>query len=606
MVRETRKPQERQTDGLSVRRSHTRVGATALTGTGLGLTLAIASSVCALESRAVQGGLLPTAIASERLPDAQRFDAAAATSADSNDAPQIGPVAGIDDASPEHWERYESGEPASPSTLQSTPNASVEQSTAAGVDALPVGTVQVGPGGKRLPLQRTVDDSASLEPDFTAPGDIWSRMRASFGYFYSGDDALAGRARVDAQIEWLQRHHVFGERNAQNLRRFLPYIVSQAEARNLPLELALVPLIESAFRPMAKSSAGALGVWQFMPATGRRYGLEAKPGYDGRLDVVASTRAALDMLESLHRQFEGDWLLAIAAYNAGDGAIRRAIERNRAANQKADFWSLKVPKETALYVPRVLAASEIVDNPGAHGVALIDVSDEQSFEVVELDRSLTIEQAAALARVGVKEIEALNTGYVQGVTLPSDDAHRLLVPLNRGNVLLARIGTVSRRGASADLAAPDDSWRRHRIQPGESLIAIARRYRTSVMALRAANRVSGSYIRAGSSLLVPASYVDTTSSRRASSTTVIAAKAAAPAETQVVQASGLLAATLPAEGAYSNRLDYRVREGDSLWHIAERFRVTVSQLRQWNALGKQRYLRPGQVLEVYIRPAQET
>ncbi|MGI9336155.1 MAG: LysM peptidoglycan-binding domain-containing protein, partial [Gammaproteobacteria bacterium] len=276
-----------------------------------------------------------------------------------------------------------------------------------------------------------------------------------------------------------------------------------------------------------------------------------------------------------------------------------------------DFWSLKVPRQTALYVPRLLAAAEMVASPDVHGIDLIDVPDAAYFEVLSLDRSLTLEQAAKLSRVDWLEVRMLNAGYLAGVTVASGGMHRLLVPVNRGNVLLARLSATGDYGSPSAGLSLDGSWRRHRIQPGESLSGIAQRYRTSVTVLRAANRISGSYIRAGSSLLVPAGNVDDTTTTSTSATTrthLTSARidAAGPVRVSTTERSALLEARLPATGAYSNRLDYRVRTGDCLWDIAERFRVTVRQLRQWNELGSQRFLRPGQVLAVYVRPPQQT
>jgi membrane-bound lytic murein transglycosylase D len=331
------------------------------------------------------------------------------------------------------------------------------------------------------------------------------------------------------------------------------------------MELALLPAVESGFRPYSYSRSGAAGLWQFMPATGRMRGLTQDWWFDGRRDVIAGTEAALEHLESLHRRLDNDWLHALAAYNAGRGTVSRAVRKNRERGKTTDFWSLDLPGETDIYVPRLLALTEIIRDPQRFGVTLPELPDRPQFAIVDIGSQLDLGVAAKLVQLPVEDLAELNAGLNRLAT-PPDGPHRLLVPIDRVEPL---------RTALAELPVEQRLQRsRYRVKRGDTLSGIASSHGITVAALQAANGLQGHRIRAGQDLLVPR---------------YPSALALAPVKS-----------TLP-----HSRVHYRVRSGDSLYEIAQKFRVSVGQLRRWNRLSSN-LLRPGQQLTLFVDPARQT
>ncbi len=360
---------------------------------------------------------------------------------------------------------------------------------------------------------------------------------------------------IERELERYRRHATALSRQLARGEPYLYHILHEVRRRGLPAELALIPCVESGFRPVAYSRYGAAGLWQFMPATGRHLGLKQDWWYDARRDPVASTDAALDYLEQLNRRFDGDWLLAMAAYNAGGGTVSRAIRRNRERGRPTDFWSLELPAETRAYVPRILALARIVAEPERHGVTLPAIANDPRFVRVDVDGQLDLKVAAELAGMDPEALIALNPGFNRWATHP-DGPHHLLLPVEKADRFreqLARLPPEKRL-----------RWTRHRVARGETLSGIARRYGVTVAALKEANGLRDHRIRAGSDLLIPLS-------------------ASQPVEIDTPAAS--------------QRIRYRVRKGDSLYRIARRFGVRVQDLMRWNRLAGNRLL-PGQTLTV--------
>ncbi|MBS3785862.1 MAG: transglycosylase SLT domain-containing protein, partial [Gammaproteobacteria bacterium] len=235
--------------------------------------------------------------------------------------------------------------------------------------------------------------------------DVWDRIRAGFS-LPAGDANRVARER--------QRYiglNDFWTAVSERASPYLFHITEEIDTRGLPMEVALLPIVESAYKPTAYSHGRAAGLWQFIPSTGRHFGLDQNWWYDGRRDVLASTDAALTYLTNLHELFDGDWLLAFAAYNAGQGTVARAIKRNEAAGKPTDYWSLSLPRETMQYVPRLLAARDIVLDPSAYGVALLPVNNQPALSVVELEHQFDLALAAELAGIDMEMLYALNPGY---------------------------------------------------------------------------------------------------------------------------------------------------------------------------------------------------
>ncbi len=416
-----------------------------------------------------------------------------------------------------------------------------------------------------------MDDPEAVEADFDTEktADVWDRIRNGLGF----DSVDQIRRRTRGEIEWFQRNQEYLDRMADRARFYLPYIVRQVEKRGLPSELALLPVVESAFQPFAYSPAGAAGIWQFMPGTGRVFGLKQNWWYDGRRDIVESTDAALNYLERLSAHFDGDWLLAIAAYNWGEGNVQRAIRRNRRAGKSTDFWSIRLPRETRGYVPRLLALATIVSDPQRYGLNLATIEDDPYFAVVNVDSQIDLAHAAELAGISLEEIYLLNPGFNRWATDP-DGPHRLLLPQEQVQKF--------QQGLAEMPPEQRVAYRRHQIRSGESLIVIAKRYRTSVRTIQTINGINGSRIRAGESLMVP-----------------VASRAFEDYKlSHDIRRALARANRIPSDGI---KVTYRVRNGDSLWIIARRHNVRVRDLTRWNGLSTRSVIRPGQKLVIWKR-----
>ncbi|WP_157071667.1 lytic transglycosylase [Steroidobacter denitrificans] len=464
-----------------------------------------------------------------------------------------------------------------------------------------------------------------------APDDLFERIRAGFSL------TDVDQAAVQYEVDWFARHPAYLDRTFKRGERYLHHIVTEIEARGMPSELALLPVVESAFNPVAYSRARASGLWQFIPATGLRYGLKQNWYYDGRRDVLAATTAALDYLEALAKMFEGDWLLAVAAYNTGEANVARAIKRNLAAGKPTDFFHLQLPRETRAYVPKLLAMRRIVADPAAHGLAFSSIANQPYFVKVEVGGQIDLQVAAELAELSKEELLALNPAFNHWVTDP-EGPHHLLVPVDRHDRFV--------RGIAA--LPPGERVRvvYHRVRAGDTLGAIANRYGVTVAALRAGNKLHGTLIHPGQDLLVTAAPGARTGGGAAPAAAIHAAALAAesspraggkggrhivqPGDTlwsiarrhgvnmdhlarsnglpthgtlsvgQVISIPGTTRMAALSAGGETRSTTYVVRRGDNLSRIADQFRIRLSDLMNWNSLHSDSIIMPGQRLVMYI------
>jgi membrane-bound lytic murein transglycosylase D len=317
---------------------------------------------------------------------------------------------------------------------------------------------------------------------------IWVRMRTGFDFPAVEQDAV--RHYID---EYVKHPHLF----EQLLKRGEPYlfhILNRIEQGGMPAELALLPVIESAFDPFATSPAGAAGIWQFMPETADYLGLKQDGWYDGRRDVITSTEAALGYLKQLHKRFDGDWLLALAAYNAGGTRVQRAIRHNRDTGKPVDFWHLALPAETRSYVPKLIALRTIIENPHDYNISLPRLLDTRYFSTVNIQGQLELKVAARMSGIPLLELQGLNPGYGLSIT-PPGRMHTLLVPSAVANEFRTDIARLPQDQRVQSI--------RHRIRLGDNLSTIAQQYRTTVPDIRKANRLKGNKIIAGDLLIIP-------------------------------------------------------------------------------------------------------
>lgn len=398
--------------------------------------------------------------------------------------------------------------------------------------------------------------------------DLWERIRAGFAL------QQYDHPQLEQYINWYASHPEYIERVFTRGQRYLYHITQRVEEEGLPLEIALMPVVESAFDPFAYSYATATGMWQFMSGTGSDYGLKQNWWYDGRRDVIDSTNAALSYLQRLHQLFDDDWLHALAAYNTGQGRLQRAINRNVKAGKPTDFWSLKLPRETRAYVPQLLALSKIIADPESYQITLPPLGNAPYFVAIDVGSQLDLAQAAEFAGITMDELYLLNPGFNRWATDP-DGPHRLLIPAAKSDSFSEALAAVPQTQRI--------SWRRYTIAPGDSLIKIARQFNTSAEALQSANNLRSSRIRAGDTLLIPKAsmegehYAYSANQRR---------------ERTQSKASG---------GADSTKVSYTVRKGDSFWRIANHHKVSVSALARWNGMSPRETLKPGQTLVVWSK-----
>jgi membrane-bound lytic murein transglycosylase D len=444
-------------------------------------------------------------------------------------------------------------------------SSALTQNPDSSADALGLSNSKAGshasPWDNRATGSRDSIGRSKVRANTTAPPeDLWQLSRNHFKINLETDNP-----RVASQITYYSKHQDYLNRVTDRAERYYHYILQQIIERGLPAELALLPVVESAYDPFAYSSGRAAGPWQFIPGTAKHFGLRKTWWYDGRRDIVASTDAALTYLEQLNKRFDGDWLLALAAYNAGGGTVSKAIRKNIKKGLPTDFWSLDLPGETEAYVPKLLAIASLVDNPASYGVSLRPLAIEPYFAIIETEGQIDLAQAAKLADTSTEEMALLNPGFNRWATDP-EGPHRLLIPIDSAEDFRDKLA-----GLPADQRL---RWNRYRIQRGDSLSAIAARFNISTSAIRSANKLKNNRITAGKTLLIPG-----------------------PANASV----SLAASKDPSDsaGAAREKLSYKVRAGDSFWKIARSQKVSVSDLAGWNQMTPRSPLKTGKELVIW-------
>ncbi|MCK4742812.1 MAG: LysM peptidoglycan-binding domain-containing protein [Sulfuriflexus sp.] len=479
----------------------------------------------------------------------------------------------------------------------------------------------------------TTADFPALPAEAT---DVWARLRNNYSL-----PPLENK-RIQREIDWYARHPNYMDRVNVRATPYMHYIISEIEKRGMPGEIALLPIVESAFQPFAYSHGRAAGIWQFIPGTGRHYGLKQNWWYDGRRDVYASTQAALNYLQRLNKIFKGDWMLALAAYNSGEGTVLKAVRRNKKRGKPTDFWSLRLPKETRSYVPRLLAIAKVIGDPESHGIKLATLENKPFFTRVKTKSQIDLALAAEMADISLDELYKLNPGFNRWATAPKGP-HYLLIPVDKAEAFKTKIASL-----------PDSQrmrWKHHKVKSGETLSHIADKYRISVALLKSSNRLRRNLIRLGQNLVIPVASKSARTyrlsetqrkkkilnspksgrhkvihivrggdnlwdlSRKYKVNVRALAKWNAMAPRDVLQRgqklivwtkNAKIASTLthsipaPRSKAIMQRINYVVRRGDSLARIASRFRVRITDLLRWNTIKKNKYLQPGQRIKLFV------
>jgi membrane-bound lytic murein transglycosylase D len=420
---------------------------------------------------------------------------------------------------------------------------------------------------KQKPQPVTAPSITVAIPEPTPELDLWQMTVANYGL-----DRI-DNARIDQQYNWYNKHPELMHRVTTRASRYYHFILHATLDQSIPAEIALLPIIESGFDPFAYSSGRASGAWQFIPATGRGFGLKQNWWIDERRDIIASTNAAHAYLLQLHKMFDGDWLLAIASYNGGQGTVMKAIKRNKKAGKPTDFWSLKLPRETMNYVPKLLAVARVVAERAGTDT-LYSIDDEVYFESVDVGSQIDLAQAAEMANITTDEMYRLNPAFNQWATDPQGP-HRLLIP----------IAHIDRFKASLLELPPSKrvTWERYKIVAGDSLGKIANRFHVSVDLIRTINNIKSNRIRTGKTLMIPIA------SKDAAAYTLSAAQRVINRQQQITQNQA------------SQRIEHTVKSGDSLWKIAQKYKISIKQIAGWNKLRTSSVLQIGDKLSVWPR-----
>ena len=434
-------------------------------------------------------------------------------------------------------------------TANSTNDASNPQATA---DAIRIATAK-----------QTIDvDTSSVDQLTTVDSDLWGRIRRGFQL-----PDLQGDL-VDMQVNWYAQRPDYVQRMTERSQKYLYYIVEELESRHMPTELALLPFIESAYNPQALSVAKAAGMWQFVPGTGRTYNLKQNMWQDERRDVLASTGAALDYLSRLHDMF-GDWYLALAAYNWGEGNVQRAIARNQAAGLPTDYQSLRMPNETRNYVPKLQAVKNIVVNPQMYGLALPSIPNHPYFVTVTTSHDIDVATAAKLANMSLDEFRSLNPSFKRPVILGATQP-QILLPFDNASAFERNL-----KSFGGQLS----SWTTYTVTERARPAALAEKLGVDADTLMEVNKIpAGMRLKPGSTLLVPRDGDDEDISADVAESAVLAMEPDVPD---------------------TRKMLIRVRRKQSLAAVAARYQVSIAQLKAWNRT-KRETLMPGQVVVLHV------
>ena len=407
---------------------------------------------------------------------------------------------------------------------------------------------------KEAPLMGVVGDPIAELP----PSDLWDRIRAGYA-MPDLDDPLVAKWE-----KFYSERPEYMARIVDRSGKYMFYIVTELERRGMPLEIALLPMIESAFNPIANSSAKASGIWQFIPSTGTSYGMKQDWWADSRRDIVKATNGALDYLSNLHGMF-GDWQLALASYNWGEGSVGRAVQKAKARDKDGTYLSLDMPAETRNYLPKLQAVKNIIRNPAAFGITIATVPNEPYFKTITLAHAIDLKRAAQLAEMTEADFVALNPAHNRPV-IGGRSEYQVLLPANKADAFLARLESNEK---------PRVSWMAYRTRSGDRIEALAERFGTSVTALKSVNgiRSVAPTLPPGYHLLVPSD---------------------GPSEDALGSIQNAVFTKFP---EYVPPRVHKVRRGDTFAGIAKRYGVKPATLAQWNRMGKLS-ARAGQVLYV--------
>ena len=406
--------------------------------------------------------------------------------------------------------------------------------------------------------------------NYSDDNDLW-RVIADYQEIKVDDNP-----RIQSHIDWISQRPDYLANISKRAEPFLYLVVSEVEKEEMPIEIALLPIVESDYYPFSYSHGTATGIWQFIPSTGRMYGLDEDWWHEDRRDVLASTKAAVRYLKDLNQMFDGDWLLSIAAYNAGPGRVQRAIDNNRKLGKGTDYWSLDLPKETEKYVPKLLAIGKVLKNPERYNQKFSRIENKPYLESIKLESQFDLALIAQWTNLSIDEIYSFNPGLKRWAT-PEALPYTILLPIDIVDDFKETLSNQKNR--------PKVSWTRYKVKEGDSLSVIAQNFNTTINQIQSVNDIKGNLIKANSYLIVPIAretedYYSLSDAQR--------------------EKSRLNAST------NSEKLIYKVVSGDSLWKISQDFSVSVNNLVRWNKIAPTAPLSIGKELVILIDDKEKT
>lgn len=473
-----------------------------------------------------------------------------------------------------------------------------------GSEAIVSEGIQAGGGPS---IEGTLVSDAEM---LAAQDDLWQRIRQ--GTTLTPETQ---HASVLKQRDWYLRNPNYLAVVFERAKPFIFHVTNELDKASLPLTLALLPIVESTYDPLAYSRSHAVGLWQFIPSTGKAFGLKRDRWYDGRRDVTASTQAAIKYLQYLHKRFDNDWLLALAAYNSGEGNVRKSINANKKRGGTADFWSIKLPRETRNYVPQLLALAMLIENPQDYDIVLPAIPNQPYFEAVEIKSQIDLNKVIAVTGAKAATFTQLNPAYRRSIT-PPQGKFSLLFPVGTAEPLRQLLATTDPK-----------TWIPHTeymAVNGDTLSEIAQRFRIPLQWLMDSNSLRSDRLKLGQVLLIPHSGDDgafssvnetrqslykvksgDSLSKIASryKTSVTGLKRANGLNTDMLQLGQTLTirhSTAVSTPENLRKLSYKVRRGDSLYLIAEKFDLRIRDITGWNKISPHAYLQPGQRLTLFI------
>lgn len=393
----------------------------------------------------------------------------------------------------------------------------------------------------------------TAEPLVSDVSDVWIRIRQQI------QTDVPNTIDVSQQRDFYRRHQRLLKQVAVRAEPFLFHIVTELERRKMPVEIALLPIVESSFNPLAQAGAPA-GLWQMVPQTARNFGLQRNDWYDGRKDPIASTKAALDYLQYLHDNLGNDWLNAIAAFNSGEGRVQKAIARNRKQGKAIDFWSLNLPKQSTIYLPKWLALIDLLQHAEKYNVHWPSINNQPHIGIVKINGPVDLNQVANLTKITLSELKTLNPGFKRSTTGAGEQS--LVLPFtkmelfaqNRSQLRMVRLAQT----------------RLYKVKSGDSLGLIASKHGTTVAKLKQLNQLKSDQLKIGQQLVVNADNLK----------------------------SSEVIANTTAKNSQRKSTTYAVKSGDNLWVIAKKFKIDSAELAAYNKLTASSALKPGQSLKI--------